>query len=108
MLVVLSVVRTVTNAVVTIMAPAPVRTQSLVIIFTLTLLCCGRVKYGGYSHMAGQPPPLLQARSPLCPLFRLRGFDWTTPRFYTNAIALVIDPTWLPRLVHQSKHQEVG
>jgi len=108
MLVVLAVVRTVTNAVVTIMAPAPVRTQSLVIIFTLTLLCCGRVKYGGYSHMAGYPPPLLQARSPLCPLFRLRGFDWTTPRFCTNAIALIIDPTWLPQLVHQSKHQEVG
>jgi len=58
MLVLRAVVRTVTNAVVTIMAPAPVRTQSLVIIFTLTLLCCGRVKYGGYSHMAGSPPPL--------------------------------------------------
>lgn len=57
MLVVLAVVRTVTNAVVTIMAPAPVRTQSLVIIFTLTLLCHGRVKYGGYSHMAGYPLP---------------------------------------------------
>lgn len=80
MLVALTAVRIVTNAMITIMAPAPARTQSPVIIFTLTLLCRGRVKCVGYSHMTGSPPLPLQASSPLCPLFRLREFDWTTLR----------------------------
>ena len=105
----MAAVRTVTNAMITIMAPAPVRplhTQSLMIIFTLALLCGGRVKYVDTVTWQALSPPPPPPTSPLCPLFRLRGFDWTPPLGSISAIALIIDPTWLPETVHQSKQQE--